>query len=97
MLNEFLFIKIEEEDSGNIWFQKDDATCHTDEATLDLLHPVFEDRIIAELISFGHLGAVICHHWTIIYGVPVKDKCYADKPETSGALKNNIREAIDEI
>ena len=27
----------------------------------------------------------------------VKDKCYADKPETIEALKNNIREAIGEI
>ena len=27
----------------------------------------------------------------------VKDKCYADKPETSDALKGNIREAIVEI
>ena len=27
----------------------------------------------------------------------VKDKDYADKPETIDALKNNIREAIDEI
>ena len=27
----------------------------------------------------------------------VKDKCYADKPETIEALKDNIREAIGEI
>ena len=27
----------------------------------------------------------------------VKDKCYADKPETIAALKENIREAIAEI
>ena len=27
----------------------------------------------------------------------VKDKCYADKPETIDALKDNIREAISEI
>ena len=27
----------------------------------------------------------------------VKDKCYADKPETIDALKNTIREAIGEI
>ena len=27
----------------------------------------------------------------------VKDKCYADKPETIDALKDNIREAIDEM
>ena len=26
-----------------------------------------------------------------------KDKCYADKPETIDAFKNNIREAIGEI
>ena len=28
--------------------------------------------------------------------VAVKDKCYADKPETIDALKDNIREAIGE-
>ena len=27
----------------------------------------------------------------------VKDKCYSDKPETTDALKDNIREAIGEI
>ena len=58
MLNEFLFTKIEEEDIGNIWFQQDGATCHTAEATRDVLSPVFEDCIsAAELMSFGQLGA----------------------------------------
>ena len=47
MLNEFCSKKIEEEDIGNIWFQQDGATCHTAEATFDVLHPVFEDRIIS--------------------------------------------------
>ena len=47
MLNKFLFTKIEEEDIGNIWLQQDDATCHTVEATLDVLRPVFEDHIIS--------------------------------------------------
>ena len=37
MLSEFLFKKIEEEDLENIWFQQDGATCHTAEATLDVL------------------------------------------------------------
>ena len=46
MLNEFLFMKIEEEDIGNIWFPEDGATCHTAEATLDVLRHVFEGRII---------------------------------------------------
>ena len=47
MLNEFLFTKIDGEDIGNIWFQQDRATCHTAEATLVVLRPVFEDRIIS--------------------------------------------------
>ena len=37
MLNKFLYTKIEEEEVGNIWFQQDSATCHTVEATLDVL------------------------------------------------------------
>ena len=60
MLNEFLFTKIEEEDIGNIWFQQDGDSCHTTEATLDVLDPVFEDRIIScKLMSFGHPEAAI--------------------------------------
>ena len=52
MLNEFMFTKIEEEDISNIWFQQDDATCHTAETTLDVLRPVFEDRIITVGLLF---------------------------------------------
>ena len=47
MLNKFLFTKIEEEDIGDIWFQQDGDACHTAEAILDVLRPVFEDRIIS--------------------------------------------------
>ena len=39
-LNEFLFTKIEEKDIDNIWFQQDGVTCHTAEATLDVLRNV---------------------------------------------------------
>ena len=47
MLNEFLFTKIEEEYIDNIWFQQSGSTCHTVEATLDVLRFVYEDRIIS--------------------------------------------------
>ena len=47
MLNEFLFTKLEEKNMGNIWFQQNDATCHTAETTLEVLCPVLEDRIIS--------------------------------------------------
>ena len=52
MLNEFFFTKIEEEDIGNIWFQQDSGTCHTAEATLDVLRPVFEDHILLNCSFF---------------------------------------------
>ena len=47
MLNEFVFTKIEKEDIGNICFQQNGAKSHTAEAILDVLRPVFEDRIIS--------------------------------------------------
>ena len=53
MLNEFFSQKL----NRSIWCQQNGATCHTAEATLDYLRPVFEDSIIS---------------WTIICGVPSK-------------------------
>ena len=47
MLNEFLLIKIEEKDIGDICVQQGSATCYTTEATPDVLRPVFEDRIVS--------------------------------------------------
>ena len=93
-----MFTKIEEKDIDNIWFQQDGATCHTDAATLYVLRPVFEDRIIscrADVVWppwSCDLTPLANYLWCA-----VKDKCYADKPETIDALKDNIREAIGEI
>ena len=78
-----MFTKIEEEDI-DIWFQQDGA--------------LFEDRIInrrADVVwppRSCDLTPLDYYLWG-----NVKDKCYADKPETIDALKANIREAIGEI
>ena len=98
MLNEFLFTKINEEDIGNIWFQQDGATCHTAKATIDVLRPVFEDRIISRRadVVWPPRSCNLIPFDYYLWGA-VKDKCYADKPETIDALKDNIREAIGEI
>ena len=95
MLNEFLFTKIEEEDIGNIWFQQDGATCHTAEATLDVLRPVFEDRIISRKADVVWPPRS-CDLTPLddYLRCAVKYKCYADMPETIDALKDNIREAF---
>ena len=98
MLNEFLFTKIEEEDIDNICFQQACATCHTAEATLDVVRPVFEDRIISRRADVVWPSRS-CNLTSLDYYLwgAVKDKCYSDKPETIDALKDNIREATGEI
>ena len=74
------------------------AACHTAEATLDVLLPVFEDRIFSRRADVVwpprscDLTPLDYYLWSA-----VKDKCYADKPETIDVLKDNIREAIGEI
>ena len=67
-------------------------------ATLDVLRPLFEDCII------GRRADVVwpprsCDLTPLDYYLwnAVKGKCYADKPETTDALKDNIREAMGGI
>ena len=80
---------------GSSWFKQDGATCHRAEATLDVLCPVFEDRIIRRrtdvvwLLRSSDLTPLNYYLWGA-----VKDRCYADKPETIDSLKDNVREDI---
>ena len=91
MLNEFLFTKIEEKDIGNIWFQQDGATCYTAEPTLDVLRPVFEDRIMSRRddVVWPPRSCDLIPLDYYLWGA-VKDKYYANKPETNDALKRTI-------
>ena len=96
MLNEFLFTKNEKEDLGNIWFQQQHS--NTVETTLDVLRPVFEDRIISRKadVVWQPRSCDLTSLEYYLWGA-ARDMCYADKPETIDALKDNIREAIGEI
>ena len=73
-------------------------SCNTGEAALDVLRPVFDDRIIncrADVVwppRSCDLTPLDYYLWGA-----VNDKCYSDKPETIDALKDNIRAAIGEI
>ena len=91
MLNEFLFIKIEDKDIANIWFQQDVGTCHAAEAILYVLRPVFEDSIIGSRPDIVwpprscDLTPLDCYLWDA-----VEDKCYADKPELQLHTIHNV-------
>ena len=79
-------------DIDNIWFQQDGAVCRTAEATLDVLQHVFEDCIINRR-AFVIWPPRSCDLTPLDYYLwgAIKDKCYADKPDTIKALKDNIR------
>ena len=90
--------QFEEDDIGNIWFQQEGATCHTAEATLDVLRPVFENRIISRraYVLWPPRSCDLTPLYYYLWGA-VKDKCYADKPDTIDALKDNSHQVIGEI
>ena len=72
--------------------------CHISEAILDVLRLIFEDRVSSRRtdIVWSPRSCNLTPLNYYLYGA-VKDKCYADKPETIDALKDNIREVIGEI
>ena len=71
---------------------QDSATCYTAEATLDVLRPVFDDRIISRKadVVWPQRSCDMTPLDYYLWG-------YVDKPETIDVLKDNIREAIGEI
>ena len=85
LMNEFLFTKIKEEDI-HIWFQQDVATCYR-----------LQDCIISRRETDVVWPPRSCDLIPSNYYLWGQDQCYADKPETIEALKDNIREAIGEI
>ena len=92
------FTKFEEEDIGHIQFQQNGITCHRTEATLDVLGPVFEDRIISCRANIVWPPRS-CNLTPLDYYLQgaVKDKSYADKPEPIDALKDNILEDVIQL
>ena len=60
--------------------------------------PVFKDRIISRRadVVWPPWGCDLTPLDYYLWGA-VKDKCYADKPVTIDALKDNIREAIGHL
>ena len=72
--------------------------CHTAEATLVVLHSVFEDRIISRRadVFWPPRSCDLTPLDFYLWGA-VRDKCYADKLETIDALKDNIREKLFDV
>ncbi|GFW58681.1 transposable element Tc3 transposase [Trichonephila clavipes] len=98
MITNFFIPELNNHDVQELWFQQDDATCHTARATIDLLKDTFGDRLISR---FGPVN------WTprscdltlldyFLWGY-VQSLVYADKPQTLDHLEDNIRRVIADI
>ncbi|GFT27693.1 transposable element Tc3 transposase [Trichonephila clavipes] len=84
--------------SMELWFQKDEATCHTARATIDLLKDTFGDRLISRFGPVNWLPRS-CDLTPLDYFLwgYVKSLVYADKPQTLDHLEDNIRRVIADI
>ena len=98
MLTDCFFEEIKAEDLDDIWFQQDGATCHTANATIDLLRPIFGNRIISRNgdVTWPPRSCDLTPLDYYVWGA-VKDKCYANNPETIQDLKDEIQTAIADI
>jgi len=81
-----------------MWFQQDGATVHTARASIDLLRKTFGERIISRNADFSwpprspDLTAPDYFLWGYL-----KDRVYANKPNTIEALKHNIAHEVRAI
>ena len=47
MITDFFWPKLKDMDVVDMWFQQEGATYHTVNATMDILHELFEDLVIS--------------------------------------------------
>jgi len=82
-------------DIDNMWFQQDGATCHTPDATMDILHERFEGMVISRGGDVNwsptscDLPPLDFFLWSYL-----KSQVYMNKPQTIDALKVNRTNAI---
>lgn len=98
MITDFLWPRLDDMDLTNMWFQQDGATCHTSNATLNLLDEKFDGFVISRRgdINWPPRSCDLTPLDFFLWGY-VKSLVYADKPQTTGALKANITRVVNEI
>ena len=98
MLEYFLWSELEGMDLDDMWFQQDGASSHTTEGNIEVLHTRFPGRVISRFgdINWPPRSCDLTPLDFFLWG-HVKDKVYANKPETIADLKTNIRRAIGDI
>ncbi|GFW20152.1 putative DD41D transposase [Trichonephila clavipes] len=98
MITNFCIPELNNHDVQELWFQQDDATCHTARAKTDLLKDTFGDRLISrfEPVNRPPRSCDLTPLDYFLWGY-VKPLVYADKPQTLDHLEDNIRRVIADI
>ena len=102
MMENFFWPEMAGMDSRNMWFQQDGATCYTSHQAINLLKTKFGNRIISRNgptnWSVRSCDLTTCDFF--LWGF-LKDRVYANAPQTTEALKkyilDNIRLIIPEM
>lgn len=91
MLTDFVWPEMEDMDLDDVYFQQDGATCHTSRETIELLHEKFPGRVISRNgdVNWPSRSCDLTPLDFFLWGY-VKDKVYANAPQTIDALKDNI-------
>ncbi|GFU61724.1 transposable element Tc3 transposase [Trichonephila clavipes] len=98
MITNFFIPELNNHDVQELWFQQDDATCHTARATIDLLKDTFGDRLISRFgpVNWPPRSCDLTPLDYFLWGY-VKSLVYADKPQTLDHLEDSIRRVITDI
>ncbi|GFW48791.1 transposable element Tc3 transposase [Trichonephila clavipes] len=98
MITNFFIPELNNHDVQEMWFQQDDATCHTARATIDLLKDTFGDRLISRFgpVNWPPRSCDLTPLDYFLWGY-VKSLVYADQPQTLDHLEDNIRRVIADI
>lgn len=98
MINDFLWQELEDINLDEVWFQQDGATCHTAALTINLLRTKFNNRVISRFgdVNWPPRSCDITPLDYFLWGA-LKDKVYADNPQTIDHLKQNIQAQIAQI
>ncbi|GFU71506.1 transposable element Tc3 transposase [Trichonephila clavipes] len=98
MIINFFIPELNNHDVQELWFQQDDATCHTARATNDLLKGTFGYCLISRFgpVNWPQRSCDLTPLDYFMWGY-VKSLVYADTPQTLDHLEDNIRCVIANI
>ena len=98
MINKFLWSELEDMDVDDVYLQQDSATCHTSGEIIGLLREKFPGRVISRNgdYNWSPRSCDLTPLDFFLWGY-VKDKVYADAPQSIQELKDKIRTVIDEM